>query len=111
MLALSTVLEIDRLLHEGTLSQRQIAVRLGVSRGTVGAIASGRRALVGNESPPHGTPTASSQARPERCPRCGHRVRVPCMVCLARHYRHLRKRPPSDSIADRPRHATRMGRT
>ena len=36
MLALSVVEEIDRLLDEGELSQRKIAARLGVSRGTVG---------------------------------------------------------------------------
>lgn len=35
MLSLSVVQEIDRLLQEGQLSQRKIAARLGVSRGTV----------------------------------------------------------------------------
>ena len=101
MLALSTVLEIDRLLQQGTLSQRQIAARLGVSRGTVGAIASGRRGLVGTEPPAHGALTAASRARPERCLRCGHRVRMPCLVCSTRHYQTVQKRTPTASTAHR----------
>ena len=47
MLATATVREIDRLLKKGELSQRKIAAQLGVSRGIVGAIASGRRGLYG----------------------------------------------------------------
>ena len=43
MLALTVVQQIEQLLKEGQLSQRKIAARLGVSRGTVGAIADGRR--------------------------------------------------------------------
>ena len=49
MLPLATVQEIRRLLDEGQLSQRKIAAQLGVSRGTVGAIASGRRGMFGRE--------------------------------------------------------------
>src|SRR4051812_48678685 len=41
--------EIHRLVRAGELSQREIAAHLEVSRGTVGAIASGRRSLVGRE--------------------------------------------------------------
>jgi len=50
MLALAVVEEIERLLQEGTLSQRKIARRLNVSRGTVAAIASGQRGLYGREA-------------------------------------------------------------
>ena len=44
MIATSVVDEIRRLLQEGCLSQRKIAAQIGVSRGTVNAIALGRRA-------------------------------------------------------------------
>ena len=43
MIATALVEEIRHMLREGRLSQREIAKRLGVSRGTVNAIASGRR--------------------------------------------------------------------
>ena len=43
MLAPSVVEEIRRLLAEDTLSYRKIARLTGVSRGTIGAIASGKR--------------------------------------------------------------------
>jgi len=43
MLAPGKVLEVQKLLAEGRLSQRKIAKALGVSRATVSAIASGKR--------------------------------------------------------------------
>ena len=43
MIAHAMVGEIRRLLDEGLMSQRKIARRLGVSRGTVHAIARGKR--------------------------------------------------------------------
>ena len=50
MLAAEVVLEICRLLGEGELSQRAIADRMRVSRGTVGAIANGKRPIYGSEA-------------------------------------------------------------
>jgi transcriptional regulator with XRE-family HTH domain len=47
MIAPSMVDEVRRLLSEGRLSQRAIARRTGISRGTVAAIASGRRPAYG----------------------------------------------------------------
>ncbi len=52
MITATVVDEIRRMLREGRLSQRKIAVRIGVSRGTVNAIALGKRAL------PSGRPAA-----------------------------------------------------
>ena len=49
MLSLSLVEQIVDLLNEGELSQRRIAARVGVSRGTVASIASGRRGLFGRD--------------------------------------------------------------
>jgi hypothetical protein len=89
MLALSIVQEIDRLLGEGKLSRRKIAQRLGVSRSTVCAIASGQRALFGKQPEPE---EPDRQAMPpERCPKCGYLVQLPCLVCRTREYRHGRR--------------------
>jgi hypothetical protein len=87
----ATILEIARLLGEGELSHRQIAVELGVSRGTVSAIANGQRGL-------HGKETAAGRAfeppplPPERCTRCGYRIHPPCQICRARRARGANKR-------------------
>ena len=43
MISASIVKQIRRLLAEGKLSHRKIACMMGVSRGTVGAVAKGRR--------------------------------------------------------------------
>jgi transcriptional regulator with XRE-family HTH domain len=77
------VQEIDRLLQDRQLSQRQIAALLGVSRSTVSAIASGRRDLYGKE--PHQTHVLRVPATPPaRCPHCGYRVYMPCIICRTR---------------------------
>jgi len=90
MHSLSVVEEIDRLLKEGQLSQRRIAERLGVSRGTVSAIANGQRGLYGRSPEEEGA--ASGPASPaERCPKCGFLVHLPCLVCRTREYRHGRQ--------------------
>ncbi len=84
MLPDSIVAQIRQLLSEEELSQREIARRLGVSRGTVHAIAVGRR------------PDRSSRRRerlngfrypsgpPRRCPGCGGLVQMPCLLCYLR---------------------------
>jgi len=117
MLALPTVLEIDRLLREGTLSQRQIAEQLGVSRGSVAAIASGCRALFGRLPSRKSVSTMRRyRSLPERCPECGHRVYVPCLICLARSYQAMRKLRAPESLMffklERPKvQARHRGRT
>jgi len=90
MLSLSIVEEIDRLLREGTLSQRKIAARLGVSRGTVGAISKGRRGIYGKEPQADDAGPLVPQGPPERCPRCGFTVYMPCLICRTRDYRTRR---------------------
>ena len=86
MLPLATVQEIQRLLEEEQLSQRKIAAKLGVSRGTIGAIASGRRGLFGKE-PDQDTPELCClELPPERCPTCGGMVYMPCVLCRTRDF-------------------------
>jgi hypothetical protein len=84
MLSLTQVLEVRRLLDEGALSQRAIAQKLRISRGIVGAIASGERGLFGrDEARPHKF-TLNPSALPVRCPDCGGLVYKPCLLCAAR---------------------------
>lgn len=87
MLPLPLVQEIDRLLQEGKLSQCKIAARLGVSRGTVGAISNGRRGLHGKEPRADDDGPLVPMAPPERCDCCGFMVYMPCLICRAREYR------------------------
>jgi hypothetical protein len=86
MLAKSLIDQIDRLLREGGLSQRKIAARLRVSRGTVAAIASGRRGLYGREAGDETSSALTPHSPPERCPHCGYRVYAPCLICRSRDF-------------------------
>jgi Helix-turn-helix domain len=87
MHSLETIRQIDRLLRQGQMSQRDIAARLGVSRGTVSAIANGERGLHGK----HGDDASQSPRHPSgtpvRCPECGYRTYRPCLVCNTRKHR------------------------
>jgi len=73
--------KITLLVKQGTLSQRQIAKRLGVSRGTVQAVVHGRR----TERIPFTMKAAASwvvpSGQPKRCPECGSWVKMPCLAC------------------------------
>ena len=87
MIAQTVVDEICHLLDEGAISQRKIAQRLGVSRGTVNALAQGKR--------PHslGRRDAAEDflapvGPPRRCPGCGGLVLMPCLLC---HVRAMRR--------------------
>jgi Helix-turn-helix domain len=87
MLSVELVHKINSLLREGELSQRQIAARLGVSRSTIAAIASGQRGLYGRGERDQMSRARGGRRRPRRCGRCGHRVYMPCLVCIARDFR------------------------
>ena len=83
MLASSMVKEIRRLLAEGNFSQRKIARLTGVSRGTIGAIASGKRPDY--ELRPRTDDEFERPAGPpRRCPTCGGMVYMPCRLCTLR---------------------------
>ncbi len=87
MLPIAVVNEIAALVQAGDLSNRKIAARLGVSRGVVNAIANGKRQPYGQD-PLEDAPLDSLP--PSRCPTCGYRVYMPCLVCRARE--HLRSK-------------------
>jgi hypothetical protein len=95
MIAPKTVTEVRRLLAEGVLSQRKIAGLTGVSRGTVGAIASGARPDYAALRPPGDGEWEESAGPAVRCPGCGGMVYLPCRLC------HVRT-----AIAKTPRPAT-----
>ncbi|MCE5268299.1 MAG: hypothetical protein LLG00_10485 [Planctomycetaceae bacterium] len=103
MIAPEIVADIRRLLEEDRYSQRQIARMLGVSRGSVCAIASGRRPDY--ESLPKPVDDLLEPAGPpERCPTCGAMVYMPCVLCHLQN--ELSRRPRSMSAkrhCDAPR--------
>lgn len=95
MIAPAVVQEVRRLLAEGKLSQRKIAGLTGISRGTVGAIAAGKR-------PDHESlGRAAEDVFPEpagplqRCPGCGGMVYMPCRLCHARALKARASKPPT----------------
>lgn len=79
MLSPSKVGHVRTLLAANKFTQRQIAQMAGVSRGSVGFIAAGKRhgkAAKTDEMRPHGPP--------KRCRACGGLVRLPCRLCIVR---------------------------
>lgn len=82
MLSPGKVMEIRRLLASGNHSQRQVARITGVSRGTVGAIASGRRPDYPTKAPDEDD--CQHHSLPVRCHGCGGWVHVPCRLCRVR---------------------------
>lgn len=89
MHSIEKIKEIQRLLAEGTISQRQIAKKLGVARGTVNAIANGTRGGHGRETrglnnSKTGKSDWSAELPQGRCPACGVVGYVPCIACEAR---------------------------
>lgn len=90
MLSISVVEEIAEHLAEGKLSQRAIARRLGVSRATVSAIVHGKRGLYGRSEEVRMS-EPNLLAPPQRCPKCGYRIHLPCLICRTREYRRGRQ--------------------
>ena len=90
MIAASKVEEIRQLLREGGVSQRGIARRLGVSRGTVNAIALGRRPGYERRRRGHGIIPPSGPF--VRCSTCGALAQMPCLACQLRAWSQRRQR-------------------
>lgn len=84
MIAPSVVHEVERLLAEGKLSQRKIARITGVSRGTVGAIASGKRREYEARAKDPELELEEPTGPPQRCSGCGGLVYLPCRLCHVR---------------------------
>lgn len=98
MLAPAKVEEVERLLASGEHSQRTIAKMTGVSRGSVGAIAGGKRHIYPRNVKPE---FPDPEGPPERCPKCGGLTPLPCRLCYVRKKRG--KSPPKwDTLRDAP---------
>jgi hypothetical protein len=83
MLSITVVNKIDDLLREGQLSHRKIAEQMGVSRSIVSAISRGSRGIYGKDEAGKYSPLTPASP-PVRCPRCGYRVYMPCLICMVR---------------------------
>lgn len=83
MISQGVVEQILRLLAEGRLSQRKIARAVGVSRGTIGAIAKGHRPRVRSVEDRWGD-WGQPLGPPRRCGGCGGMVFMPCLLCHVR---------------------------
>jgi len=83
MISFAVVDEVKRLLAEGSFSQRKIARKIGVSRGTVNAIALGKRPDY-KARREQGDDFAAPSGPLVRCPTCGGRVQMPCLACRVR---------------------------
>ncbi len=81
MIGTTVIEEIQRLLAEGDLSQRKIAKVMKVSRGTVAAVASGKRRPY---YPRPEDPDEQFTGPVRRCPGCGGMATMPCRVCRIR---------------------------
>ena len=84
MIASPVVDEIKRLLSDGELSQRKIALRIGVSRGTVGSIAGGKRPDYEARRRLREDRFIMPAGPPLRCPGCGGMAQMPCLACHVR---------------------------
>lgn len=84
MIASPVVDKIQRLLSDGGLSQRKIALRMGVSRGTVGSIASGKRPDYEARRRIRKDSFIAPAGPPVRCPGCGGMAQMPCLACHVR---------------------------
>jgi len=81
--------QIRNLLNNSSLSQRQIAKRLGLAKSTIGKIA--KRKIIrrkpqslNTSRPGHKRFYDEPSGPPERCPGCGGLVFMPCQLCRAR---------------------------
>jgi hypothetical protein len=97
----TVVNQIEELLST-QLTFREIAAKMGVSRGTVARVNRGRPRMYGQTLP--------EPAPPQRCPECRNLVSPPCRICLARRHLHhalaLKRSglgcPPEDGGSHRP---------
>jgi hypothetical protein len=90
MLSAAVIQEVRRLLDEEELSQRAIAARLNVSRGTVWAVVHRQRGLHVCDMSTHARKQHASQRLPERCSTCGGFVFMPCRLCSTRAFTQRR---------------------
>lgn len=100
MLDMHRVRAVERLLRAGKLSQRAIAAKLGVSRGSVAKIAARMRERPQGESQ---SAEACGESPPvARCPNCGALVEMPCRACMVLRLRAEGRLPPTSGESAGP---------
>lgn len=84
--------EILRLLNEGKISQRKIALRIGVSRTAVKAVflKTVHKSSVCEEKRKRDMIIHPS-GKPIRCPHCGSLVKMPCLACQLKEIKDRRR--------------------
>jgi hypothetical protein len=100
MLRPAMIEKVRRLLGAGKHSWRKIARLSGVSRGTVAAIAHGRR----RDRRAAADELQDDAPGPiERCPECGALGESPCRACRVRQWRRIQRGRRSNATGDEPR--------
>jgi hypothetical protein len=107
MIAKFLVDDVRRLLADGHLSQRKIAEKLGLSRGSVNAIATGKRrdSYSCRSKEPQNARFEPPTGSPARCPGCGGLTQMPCLACYIRS-QCAAKTPPPQGLSRRPSRGT-----
>jgi len=80
MIKNEVIKQIQFYVRQGRMSQRKIATFWGVSRGTVQAVANGKR----TDNVLSSVKTAiwvAPSGKPKRCCYCGSWVKMPCLAC------------------------------
>lgn len=80
---------IRSLLAENKYSQRAIAKMLGVSRGTVNIVASGKKRVRKPRLLRSGENFDYPDGEPERCSECGAMTQMPCLACRIREMKRI----------------------
>ena len=78
MISQDKIDHVERLLKDPRNTQRKISKITGVSRGMISLIANGQRKTYEAKQESH--EFASSDVT-VKCPTCGHRVKLPCLLC------------------------------
>ena len=94
MLESRIILEVIRLLKERKHSQRKIAQMMKVSRGTVSAIARGKRRRDFTENV-----KITPKGPWVRCPDCGGKTQLPCTACYLKNMIGIRSKDTSWNIS------------
>ena len=108
MIPPSVVAQVKRLLAQGRWSGRKIARMTGVSRGTVAAIAQGKRPDY-DTSPGDGEPLEEPLGPLGRCPGCGGMAHAPCRLCRTRKLMAQSKLLPLPVRPEEPLHLELRG--
>lgn len=90
MLQSEQVKWVEQLLAQGH-SQRQVSRITGIARNTVARIASGHRPDFEAIRQMKKEERRTRRGKPQRCPGCGHRVYLPCLICRNRRLELLRQ--------------------